>query len=813
MKKNIFIIFSLFVLLFFISGCDFFINETTTNNDVQVTLPSVTTTSTDEVVTESDLTVQLQQIYQLAVEAEAFTGTYEEWLESVRGPSGDDGEAVVLSVIDNYIKWKYVSSDEWNELVHLDDLMGNDGRSVASTALNDLGEIIITYSDDTTENLGRLINLFQVTFYDYNGYFIESSLVQYGVSVTPPSNPEREGYTFREWSEDFSSVICNLNVYALYDINSYTVTFDSNGGSLIPVLEDIDYGSTILLQTPEKAGYTFLGWFLGETINDMQFTTSDVVYSDLVLYARWVETMSSDESNTLTDLGTQTVLNITDGDMEGTVEGFVFDGGNSDTDLDDTVHVAYKIATVSGDIMQQLSPWVSTDASSIEISTEKITEETITAGVSVSISTTVGVDFGVKVEATYGVTASLEYAITQATSNSITLTFPIEGYNDAFSYAVFLVGSYDVYQVLTTNLNTGLTDEYFFVKPSTEIPPSIRILSSNDTAINSNIDISDYKIKDFDLSMFRVPLVGDGDELSPYQIWTENDLYAMFFEPDAHYILMDNIDIEKFDGLQGVTFKGVLDGNDKHISNLNIVVDPFVMNVNYYYGFFSRIEGAHIYDLVFSFPEFNLRYIEDLTHAGEGKMHFGVLCGLAENSVIENITVQYANISNSRHNSDLGGIIGELSQGSITDSEVFASEIFSAGCTGGIVGRLEGLDSGNRSTMDNCKFYGTVEQDAVLHFYATGSYHAYGGIIGWGNYTTISNLTLDYVYLPVNGSFFYTPSFGLIAGEIMNSDIYMNTLLTPNCIASKSVTYDYRDSRYFAEYNYKFGYEHDNSML
>ena len=103
---------ALILLMFFVLvGCDLFGTTSTTTQAVttQTTTTRVTTTTritttalptTTVVTTDSPLTVQLQYIYHLAVEASAFTGTYEEWLETVRGPEGapgEDGKEVAMS--------------------------------------------------------------------------------------------------------------------------------------------------------------------------------------------------------------------------------------------------------------------------------------------------------------------------------------------------------------------------------------------------------------------------------------------------------------------------------------------------------------------------------------------------------------------------------------------------------------------------------------------------------------------------------------------------------------------------------------------
>ena len=70
---------------------------------------------------ESEEISKQKQIYLLA-KSSGYTGTYEEWLESIKGDS------IELSVEDNAFKWKYTSSDEWITLISLEDLTGEKGE-------------------------------------------------------------------------------------------------------------------------------------------------------------------------------------------------------------------------------------------------------------------------------------------------------------------------------------------------------------------------------------------------------------------------------------------------------------------------------------------------------------------------------------------------------------------------------------------------------------------------------------------------------------------------------------------------------------
>lgn len=70
----------------------------------------------------------------------------------------------------------------------------------------------------------------------------------------------------------------------------HTVKLDANGGELkalssIPVQT---YGM-VDLPTPTKEGYVFLGWYLGEGVNEAQFTATSLVTSDITLKAKWAQ--------------------------------------------------------------------------------------------------------------------------------------------------------------------------------------------------------------------------------------------------------------------------------------------------------------------------------------------------------------------------------------------------------------------------------------------------------------------------------------------------------------------------------------------
>lgn len=102
-----------------------------------------------------------------------------------------------------------------------------------------------------------------------------------------PADPTKEGYTFIGWyngeSEwDFETpVTADLTLTAKWQVNQYTITFDTAGGSEVaPITQD--YGTTITAPAnPTKTGYTFAGW-------DKTIPTT-MPAGDMTITARWTE--------------------------------------------------------------------------------------------------------------------------------------------------------------------------------------------------------------------------------------------------------------------------------------------------------------------------------------------------------------------------------------------------------------------------------------------------------------------------------------------------------------------------------------------
>lgn len=117
------------------------------------------------------------------------------------------------------------------------------------------------------------------TGYTFGGYYIGhngSGTQYYTASMTSATN----------WLEDTES---ETTLYAKWTANQYTVSFNARGGSPTPgditVTYDEEYGS---LSTPTRYGFSFNGWYTGET-SGTQVTSSTTVHitDDQTLYAHW----------------------------------------------------------------------------------------------------------------------------------------------------------------------------------------------------------------------------------------------------------------------------------------------------------------------------------------------------------------------------------------------------------------------------------------------------------------------------------------------------------------------------------------------
>ena len=116
--------------------------------------------------------------------------------------------------------------------------------------------------------------------------------------VVPPPAMTKTGYGFGGWYKepactnqwDFTAdtVSGNITLYANWDLNYHTVSFDTNGGSPVPNPQSITNGGKVVMPPAmPKPGYSFGGWYKEESFTNQWNFDTDTVSGNITLYAKW----------------------------------------------------------------------------------------------------------------------------------------------------------------------------------------------------------------------------------------------------------------------------------------------------------------------------------------------------------------------------------------------------------------------------------------------------------------------------------------------------------------------------------------------
>lgn len=131
---------------------------------------------------------------------------------------------------------------------------------------------------------------------------IESVRVIYNTIPNRPANPELEGYAFDDFYAnkeltilfDFSQAITkDTTIYLKWNINSYTVTFDPDGGSIVSGKNQVTVKYNSLIEAPvcSKVGAEFAGWYIDPDRTVLFDFANDKVKGNMTLYAKWANNL------------------------------------------------------------------------------------------------------------------------------------------------------------------------------------------------------------------------------------------------------------------------------------------------------------------------------------------------------------------------------------------------------------------------------------------------------------------------------------------------------------------------------------------
>ena len=237
-----------------------------TNKKVLVDLESP---RVDNIVTGTDLNEQEMNRTEFDLSDGNGSGVkYYAVLPSTGTCSGSEYEAARKNINGNHVV-EYLDSGDYK--ICVEDNVGNTGEGSVS-----LSEINFDPNGGTLEIDKKVIG----------------TNTSYGVMPTPT----REYYHFLGWFTEKEGgtqvtpdtvLTEDTTVYAHWQIYTYTVTYNPNGGSVSPTTQTKEHGSKYgTMPTPTRSNYRFLGWFTAAS-GGTQITSNSTVTGNITLYAHW----------------------------------------------------------------------------------------------------------------------------------------------------------------------------------------------------------------------------------------------------------------------------------------------------------------------------------------------------------------------------------------------------------------------------------------------------------------------------------------------------------------------------------------------
>ena len=107
------------------------------------------------------------------------------------------------------------------------------------------------------------INQYTITFDTAGGSVVTPITQNYGTATTAPADPTKTGYTFAGWDRAIPATMPaeNLTITAQWTVNQYTIAYDLAGGTAEGNPDTYTIETgAFTLKNPTKSGYTFTGW-------------------------------------------------------------------------------------------------------------------------------------------------------------------------------------------------------------------------------------------------------------------------------------------------------------------------------------------------------------------------------------------------------------------------------------------------------------------------------------------------------------------------------------------------------------------------
>ncbi len=184
--------------------------------------------------------------------------------------------------------------------------LGWSTNSTATTAAYSAGGNFTTNANTTLYAVWR-DDTYTISYNANGGTGAPSSQTKtHGVALTLSSTkPTRPGYTFLGWSTNSTATTAaysaggnfttdsNTTLYAIWKLNTYTISYNANGGTGAPSSQTKTHGVALTLSStkPTRTGYTFLGWSTSSSATSATYSAGGSFTSNAntTLYAVWKE--------------------------------------------------------------------------------------------------------------------------------------------------------------------------------------------------------------------------------------------------------------------------------------------------------------------------------------------------------------------------------------------------------------------------------------------------------------------------------------------------------------------------------------------
>ncbi|MBQ7391938.1 MAG: InlB B-repeat-containing protein [Clostridia bacterium] len=245
--------------------------------------------------------------YELYREYYGYEGTEEEWLADLlsgalvtytvtfdlNGGAGDENFAPSIEVpAGGYLNLSVPTKDGHTFVGWYTGDAVTDGMVTSTTAVR----------EDMSLKARWHANSFSVKFLGENGVLLKEESVLYGESAQAPAAPVVEGFVFDKWDADFSAITEDMIINAIYVAETYTLSYNTNGGD---ELADQVYrvgDIPVKPATPHKDAHFFMGWYLdADFVIPYDFTTG--FEADTTIYAYFSETIPISTAEELRAIG------------------------------------------------------------------------------------------------------------------------------------------------------------------------------------------------------------------------------------------------------------------------------------------------------------------------------------------------------------------------------------------------------------------------------------------------------------------------------------------------------------------------------